>query len=33
MGLSDELIELLFVHPEEQGIGYGKLLIEFVIHH
>ena len=33
MGLSDELIEMLFVHPEEQGKGYGKLLIEFVIHH
>ena len=27
MGLSDELIEMLFVHPEEQGKGYGKLLI------
>ncbi|WP_347163861.1 GNAT family N-acetyltransferase, partial [Parabacteroides merdae] len=33
MGLSDELIEMLFVHPEEQGKGYGKLLIEFAIHH
>lgn len=28
MGLSDELIEMLFVHPEEQGKGYGKQLIE-----
>ena len=24
MGLSDELIEMLFVHPDEQGKGYGK---------
>nr|WP_308549586.1 GNAT family N-acetyltransferase [uncultured Parabacteroides sp.] len=32
MGLSDELIEMLFVHPEEQGKGYGKQLIEFAIH-
>lgn len=33
MGLSDELIEMLFVHPEEQGKGYGKQLIEFAIYH
>ena len=26
MGLSDELIEMLFVHPDEQGKGYGKQL-------
>ena len=32
MGLGDELIEMLFVHPEEQGKGYGKQLIEFAIH-
>lgn len=32
MGLSDELIEMLFVHPEEQGKGYGKRLIEFAIY-
>lgn len=32
MGLSDELIEMFFVHPEEQGKGYGKQLIEFAIH-
>ncbi len=32
MGLSDELIEMLFVHPEEQGKGYGKQLIEFAIY-
>ena len=32
MGLSDELIEMLFVQPEEQGKWYGKQLIEFAIH-
>lgn len=31
MGLSDELIEMLFVHPEQQGKGYGKMLIEYAI--
>ena len=29
MGLSDETIEMLFVHPEEQGTGLGKQLICF----
>ena len=29
MGLSDELIEMLFVHPDAQGQGYGKQLIDF----
>lgn len=32
MGLSDELVEMLFVHPNEQGKGYGKLLMEFALH-
>lgn len=32
MGLSDELIEMLFVHPDEQGKGYGKLLIRYALH-
>lgn len=31
MGLSDELIEMLFVDPSQQGKGYGKLLIEYAI--
>lgn len=33
MGLSDESIEMLFVHPEEQGKGYGRQLVEFAIYH
>ena len=32
MGLSDELIEMLFVHPDEQGKGYGKLFIQYALH-
>ena len=32
MGLSDELIEMLFVHPEEQGKGCGKQLIQYALH-
>ena len=31
MGLSDELIEMLFVYPGEQGKGYGKTLLEFAV--
>lgn len=31
MGLSDELIEMLFVNPGEQGKGYGKRLVEYAI--
>lgn len=31
IGLSDECIEMLFVHPDDQGKGYGKLLIDFAV--
>lgn len=31
MGLSGNLIEMLFVHPREQGKGYGRQLIEFAV--
>ena len=27
LGLSEDNIEMLFVHPDEQGRGYGKCLI------
>lgn len=31
MGLSPELIEMLFIHPLEQGKGYGRQLLEYAI--
>lgn len=31
MGLSEDLIEMLFVHPSQQGKGYGKKLVEFAV--
>lgn len=31
IGLSDECIEMLFVHPDDQGKGYGKCLIDFAV--
>ena len=31
MGLSEEVIEMLFVHPNEQGKGLGKQLIHIAI--
>lgn len=31
MGLSEEIIEMLFVHPNEQGKGLGKQLIHVAI--
>lgn len=32
MGLSQELVEMLFVSPEEQSKGYGKQLMEYALH-
>lgn len=32
IGLNGERIEVLFVHPNDQGKGYGKLLMEYAIH-
>ncbi len=32
MGLSDVAIEMLFVHPSEQGKGYGKQLVLYALH-
>lgn len=31
MGLSNEMIEMLFVAPQEQGKGFGSRLIDFAI--
>lgn len=31
IGLSPEMIEMLFVHPAEFGKGYGSLLLNFAI--
>ena len=31
MGLSDDMLEMLFVLPEEQGYGYGKGLVDYAI--
>lgn len=31
MGLSDDMLEMLFVLPEEQGKGYGKALVDYAI--
>ena len=28
MGLSDDMLEMLFVLPEEQGHGYGKAFVD-----
>lgn len=31
MGLSDDMIEMLFVLPEEQGHGFGKALVNYAV--
>ncbi|MCQ1547169.1 GNAT family N-acetyltransferase [Bacteroides clarus] len=31
MGLSDDMLEMLFVLPEEQGKGYGKVFVDYAI--
>lgn len=31
MGLSEDMLEMLFVLPEEQGRGYGKALAEYAV--
>lgn len=31
MGLSDEMVEMLFVLPSEKGNGYGSALLDFAL--
>ncbi len=31
MGLSDDMLEMLFVLPEKQGYGYGKAFVDYAI--
>lgn len=31
MGVSDDMLEMLFVLPERQGKGYGKALVDFAV--
>lgn len=31
IGLSDDMIEMLFVHPRAMGHGYGSMLLQFAI--
>ena len=31
MGLSDDMLEMLFVQPESQGRGYGRALVEYAL--
>lgn len=32
MGLSDDMVEMLFVLPAEQGKGCGSLLLDYAVH-
>lgn len=31
MGLSGDMLEMLFILPEEQGNGYGKALVDYAV--
>jgi putative acetyltransferase len=31
LGVSENSIEMLFIHPEARGLGIGKKLVEFAI--
>ena len=31
MGLSDDMIEMLFIHPLYQGKGLGRVLVEYAV--
>lgn len=33
VGLSNDNIEMLFVHPDEMGKGYGSMLLKFATEH
>ena len=32
MGLSNDMVEMLFVRPSEKGKGYGTALLDFALH-
>ena len=32
MGLSDDMVEMLFVLPSEKGKGYGSALLRYALH-
>ena len=31
MGLSEDMVEMLFIHPSYQGMGFGKTLLNFAV--